>query len=172
MLLQQQLMTYFKVQLKFWSRPLKLNVFFMFVDSIIKEAMRLSSASMNVRVAKENFLLHLDNKESYHIRKDDVIALYPPMVHFDPDIYEDAYVSPFHPLLNGRNGYIPYFSNSVFRFSLCRSTSLTVSWMRKVKRKPCFTVTASGCVTTTCPLAPGSQNVQEDFLLCVRSSSF
>ena len=61
-------------------------------DSIIKEAMRLSSASMNVRIAKENFLLHLDNQEAYHIRKDDVIALYPPMLHFDPEIFEDPYV--------------------------------------------------------------------------------
>lgn len=61
-------------------------------DSIIKEAMRLSSASMNVRIAKEDFLLHLDNQEAYRIRKDDVIALYPPMLHFDPEIYEDPYV--------------------------------------------------------------------------------
>ncbi|TTH99985.1 Cholesterol 7-alpha-monooxygenase [Bagarius yarrelli] len=59
------------------------------LDSIIKEAMRLSSASLNVRVAKEDFLLHLDNMESYRIRKDDVIALYPQMLHFDPEIYED-----------------------------------------------------------------------------------
>ena len=62
-------------------------------DSIIKEAMRLSSASMNIRVAKEDFLLHLDNQESYRIRKDDVIALYPQMLHFDPKIYEDPLVS-------------------------------------------------------------------------------
>lgn len=62
-------------------------------DSIIKEAMRLSSASLNVRVAKGDFLLHLDNMESYRIRKDDVIALYPQMLHFDPEIYEDPLVS-------------------------------------------------------------------------------
>jgi len=61
------------------------------LDSIIMEAMRLSSASMNVRVAKEDFLLHLDNQEAYRIRKDDVIALYPPMLHFDPEIYEDPH---------------------------------------------------------------------------------
>ncbi|KAL2098340.1 hypothetical protein ACEWY4_007547 [Coilia grayii] len=59
------------------------------LDSIIKEAMRLSSASLNVRVAKEDFLLHLDNKESYRIRKDDILALYPQMLHFDPEIYDD-----------------------------------------------------------------------------------
>ncbi|XP_065132273.1 cytochrome P450 7A1 [Paramisgurnus dabryanus] len=59
------------------------------LDSIIKEAMRLSSASLNIRVAKADFLLQLDNKESYRIRKDDVIAMYPPMLHFDPEIYDD-----------------------------------------------------------------------------------
>ncbi|KAM9720045.1 cytochrome P450 7A1 [Menidia menidia] len=70
------------------------------LDSIIKEAMRLSSASMNVRVAKEDFLLHLDNKEAYHIRKDDVIALYPPMLHYDPEIYEDPYEYKFDRFLD------------------------------------------------------------------------
>lgn len=69
-------------------------------DSIIKEAMRLSSASLNIRVAKEDFLLHLDNQEAYRIRKDDVIALYPPMLHYDPEIFEDPYVSSF---LKGSN---------------------------------------------------------------------
>lgn len=54
--------------------------------------MRLSSASLNVRVAKGDFLLQLDNKESYRIRKDDVIALYPQMLHFDPEIYKDPLV--------------------------------------------------------------------------------
>lgn len=61
-------------------------------DSIIKEAMRLSSASLNIRIAKEGFLLHLDNQEAYQIRKDDVIALYPPLLHYDPEIFQDPYV--------------------------------------------------------------------------------
>ncbi|KAK7944604.1 hypothetical protein WMY93_000332 [Mugilogobius chulae] len=60
-------------------------------DSIMKEAMRLSSASLNVRVAKEDFLLHLDNQQAYRIRKDDVIALYPPMLHYDPEIFQNPY---------------------------------------------------------------------------------
>ncbi|XP_029447200.1 cholesterol 7-alpha-monooxygenase [Rhinatrema bivittatum] len=59
------------------------------LDSIIKEAMRLSSASLNIRVAKENFTLHLDNNEAYVIRKDDIIALYPQLIHLNPDIYTD-----------------------------------------------------------------------------------
>lgn len=61
------------------------------LDSIMKEAMRLSSASLNIRIAKEDFVLELSDKEAYRIRKDDVIALYPPMVHYDPEIFEDPY---------------------------------------------------------------------------------
>ncbi|KAL4635224.1 cholesterol 7-alpha-monooxygenase-like isoform X1 [Arapaima gigas] len=59
------------------------------LDSIIKEAMRLSSASLNIRIAKEAFQLDLESKRSYHIRKDDMIAFYPQMLHFDPEIYEE-----------------------------------------------------------------------------------
>ncbi|XP_025910490.1 cholesterol 7-alpha-monooxygenase [Apteryx rowi] len=58
------------------------------LDSIIKEAMRLSSASMTFRVAKEDFTLHLE-KEFYNIRRDDIVALYPQLLHFDPEIYAD-----------------------------------------------------------------------------------
>ncbi|XP_053738985.1 cytochrome P450 7A1 [Synchiropus splendidus] len=70
------------------------------LDSIIREAMRLSSASLNIRVAKEDFLLHLDNHEAYRIRKDDVIALYPPMLHYDPEIFEDPYEYKFDRFLD------------------------------------------------------------------------
>ncbi|TWW73409.1 Cholesterol 7-alpha-monooxygenase [Takifugu flavidus] len=73
------------------------------LDSIIKEAMRLSSASLNIRVAKEDFLLHLDNQEAYRIRKDDVIALYPPMLHYDPEIFEDPYEYKFDRFLDENN---------------------------------------------------------------------
>ncbi|XP_077348864.1 cytochrome P450 7A1 isoform X1 [Lithobates pipiens] len=59
------------------------------LDSIIKESMRLSSASMNIRVAKENFVLQLDGMGAYNIRKDDIVAFYPQTVHLDPEIYED-----------------------------------------------------------------------------------
>ncbi|XP_068090885.1 cytochrome P450 7A1-like [Hyperolius riggenbachi] len=59
------------------------------LDSIIKESMRLSSASLNIRVAKENFVLQLEDAGAYKIRKDDIVALYPPTVHQDPEIYED-----------------------------------------------------------------------------------
>ncbi|XP_067568374.1 cytochrome P450 7A1 isoform X2 [Pseudorca crassidens] len=58
------------------------------LDSIIKESLRLSSASLNIRTAKEDFTLHLQDS-SYNIRKDDIIALYPQLMHLDPEIYPD-----------------------------------------------------------------------------------
>ncbi|XP_037658975.1 cytochrome P450 7A1 [Choloepus didactylus] len=58
------------------------------LDSIIKESLRLSSASLNIRTAKEDFTLHLEDG-SYNIRKDDFIALYPQLMHLDPEIYPD-----------------------------------------------------------------------------------
>lgn len=63
-----------------------------YLDSIIKEALRLSSASLNIRTAKEDFTLHLEDG-SYNIRKDDIIALYPQLMHLDPEIYPDPLVS-------------------------------------------------------------------------------
>ncbi|CAM9428004.1 unnamed protein product [Lampetra fluviatilis] len=59
------------------------------LESVIKEAMRLSSASMNVRVVKEDFELSLDSNRGYRVRKGDVIALYPQLLHYDPDIFHD-----------------------------------------------------------------------------------
>nr|XP_032826124.1 cytochrome P450 7A1-like [Petromyzon marinus] len=58
------------------------------LNSSIKEALRLSSASLHFRIAKEDFDLVMDSGEAYHIRKGDGIAVYPPLIHFDPNIYE------------------------------------------------------------------------------------
>lgn len=63
-----------------------------YLESIIKESLRLSSASLNIRTAKEDFTLHLEDG-SYNIRKDDIIALYPQLMHLDPEIYPDPLVS-------------------------------------------------------------------------------
>uniref|UniRef100_A0A8C5RHY2 Cytochrome P450 family 7 subfamily A member 1 n=1 Tax=Laticauda laticaudata TaxID=8630 RepID=A0A8C5RHY2_LATLA len=72
------------------------------LDSIIKEALRLSSASMTVRVAKKDFILQLSS-DSYHIRKDDIIAVYPQLLHLDPEIYPDPLTFKFDRYL-GENG--------------------------------------------------------------------
>ncbi|XP_014876307.1 25-hydroxycholesterol 7-alpha-hydroxylase isoform X1 [Poecilia latipinna] len=58
-------------------------------ESAISESLRLSSASMNIRVAQEDFSLRLDSNRSVGVRKGDVIALYPQSLHLDPEVYED-----------------------------------------------------------------------------------
>lgn len=72
--------------------PLLLLSLLKYLESIIKESLRLSSASLNIRTAKEDFTLCLQDG-SYNIRKDDIIALYPQLMHLDPDIYPDPLVS-------------------------------------------------------------------------------
>ncbi|KAI4887786.1 hypothetical protein NFI96_028308 [Prochilodus magdalenae] len=61
----------------------------MVLESIVKEALRLSSASIMIRVANNDFLLTLDSGKTAAIRKGDYIALYPQLIHLDPDIYPD-----------------------------------------------------------------------------------
>lgn len=61
-------------------------------ESSIKESLRLSSDSMNLRVAQEDFSLRLDAERSVAIRKGDIITLYPHSLHLDPEIYEDPQV--------------------------------------------------------------------------------
>ncbi|XP_030635932.1 cytochrome P450 7A1 [Chanos chanos] len=57
------------------------------LDSIIAEALRLSSASIMIRVANEDFVLTLDSGEQVAIRKGDYICLYPQLIHMDPEVY-------------------------------------------------------------------------------------
>ncbi|XP_072110789.1 cytochrome P450 7A1-like [Mobula birostris] len=59
------------------------------MGSLINEALRLSSTSMMLRVATENFVLTLDSDVKVAVRKGDFICLYPQQLHLDPDIYED-----------------------------------------------------------------------------------
>lgn len=61
-------------------------------ESTINESLRLSSASMNIRVAQEDFSLRLDGERSVAIRKEDIIVLYPQSLHMDPEIYEEPQV--------------------------------------------------------------------------------
>lgn len=57
------------------------------LESIIEEALRLSSASMMIRVASDDFTLTLESDQTAAIRKGDYIALYPQLLHLDPEIY-------------------------------------------------------------------------------------
>ncbi|XP_073692659.1 cytochrome P450 7A1 [Garra rufa] len=57
------------------------------LESIIQEALRLSSASIMIRVASDDFTLTLDSGQTAAVRKGDHIALYPQLIHLDPEIY-------------------------------------------------------------------------------------
>lgn len=61
----------------------------LYLESAINESLRLSSASMNIRVAQEDFSLRLDESRSVAVRKGDIITMYPQIMHLDPEIYED-----------------------------------------------------------------------------------
>ncbi|XP_062336830.1 cytochrome P450 7B1 isoform X1 [Osmerus eperlanus] len=67
----------------------------LYLESAINESLRLSSASMNIRVAQEDFSLRLVGERSEAVRKGDVIALYPQSMHMDPEIYQDPEVFKF-----------------------------------------------------------------------------
>ncbi|KAL0966024.1 hypothetical protein UPYG_G00289670 [Umbra pygmaea] len=60
-----------------------------YLESSINESLRLSSASMNIRVAQEDFSLRLEGESSIKVRKGDIISLYPQSMHMDPEIYEN-----------------------------------------------------------------------------------
>ncbi|XP_056378012.1 cytochrome P450 7B1 isoform X1 [Hyla sarda] len=59
------------------------------LGSAINESLRLCSASMNIRVVQEDFLLELEDGQSVSLRKGDFVALYPPALHRDPEVFED-----------------------------------------------------------------------------------
>lgn len=70
-----------------------ISLWFYVAESIIREALRLSSASIMVRVASDDFILTLDSGQTAAIRKGDYIALYPRLIHLDPDIFPDPLVN-------------------------------------------------------------------------------
>lgn len=47
---------------------------------------------MNIRVAQEDFSLHLRNERAVKVRKDDIIVLSPQSLHMDPEVYKDPQV--------------------------------------------------------------------------------
>ncbi|XP_068604782.1 cytochrome P450 7B1 [Brachionichthys hirsutus] len=61
----------------------------LYMESSIKESLRLSSASMNIRVAEEDFDMQLANDRSAAVRRGDIIVLYPQSLHMDPGVYEE-----------------------------------------------------------------------------------
>ncbi|XP_044522037.1 cytochrome P450 7B1, partial [Gracilinanus agilis] len=58
-----------------------------YLESIIFETLRMTSASANLRVNEEDFTLISENGK-ITLRKGDNIIIYPPILHFDPEVFE------------------------------------------------------------------------------------
>lgn len=48
---------------------------------------------MNIRISQEDFVLKLEGNQEVVLRKGDWIALYPQILHMDPEVYEDPKVN-------------------------------------------------------------------------------
>ncbi|XP_060099685.1 cytochrome P450 7B1 [Heteronotia binoei] len=60
-----------------------------YLESALNESLRMSSASMNIRIIKEDFVFKLEGNQEVSLRKEDWVAIYPPILHMDPEVYED-----------------------------------------------------------------------------------
>lgn len=64
----------------------------MFADSIVKETFRLYSGVIMIRIVANDTTLELRDGRQYRFKKGDKVAVYPPAIHMDPDIYEEPKV--------------------------------------------------------------------------------
>ncbi|XP_048364220.1 25-hydroxycholesterol 7-alpha-hydroxylase isoform X2 [Sphaerodactylus townsendi] len=60
-----------------------------YLESALNESFRICSASMNIRIVKEDFIFKLEGNQEVRLRKDDWVAIYPPILHMDPEVYQD-----------------------------------------------------------------------------------
>ncbi|XP_020857777.1 cytochrome P450 7B1 [Phascolarctos cinereus] len=58
-----------------------------YLESSINETLRMASVSSNVRFNEEDITLNLGNGE-VNLRKGDLTIIYPPFLHYDPEIFE------------------------------------------------------------------------------------
>ena len=66
---------------------------FFFTDSVIKEVIRVTSGVFMVRAITKDTEFQVEDGRTYNLRKGDRIAMYPPAIHKDPEIFEDPMVS-------------------------------------------------------------------------------
>ena len=61
-------------------------------DSFLKETIRMTSGVFMVRIVMEDTSFTMPNGQTYRCRKGDGVAMYPPTIHMDPEIFEEPQV--------------------------------------------------------------------------------
>ncbi|XP_042187947.1 cytochrome P450 7B1 isoform X1 [Callorhinchus milii] len=89
------------------------------LGSAINETFRFCSASMNIRVSQEDFTLKFQEDRRIQLRKGDCVAIYPPLVHMDPEIYNHPEVYKFDRFMeNGKEKTTFYKGDKKLRYYL------------------------------------------------------
>jgi len=65
---------------------------FFFLDSVVQETSRISSGVFMVRYIKEDTQFTMPDGDTHLMRKGDRVAIYPPAIHKDAEIFEDPLV--------------------------------------------------------------------------------
>ncbi|XP_016886365.1 25-hydroxycholesterol 7-alpha-hydroxylase isoform X2 [Cynoglossus semilaevis] len=60
-----------------------------YLDSLVNEGLRVSAASIPPRLVLEDTTIQLGSAGSVHVRKGDIVGLFPLSTHMDPEIYDD-----------------------------------------------------------------------------------
>lgn len=72
------------------------------LDSVVQETLRMCSGVFMVRYVTEDCDFKMDNGEVYQIRKGDRVAIYPPAIHKDPEIFEDPLAYKFDRFIDAK----------------------------------------------------------------------
>lgn len=85
--------------------------YFNSTDSVVNETLRVSSGVFVVRSVLEDTEFEMENGQNFTVRKGDKVAMYPPAMHKDPEIFENPDVSILTCLF-----YLIYYCNQFIRF--------------------------------------------------------
>ena len=77
--------------------PVKPKIFYihLFSDSVLNEIMRLTSGVFMVRGVTKDMTFEMEDGSKFNLRAGDRVAMYPPAIHKDPEIFEDPLVRYF-----------------------------------------------------------------------------
>lgn len=72
------------------------------LDSFLKETLRLASGVFMVRYVTEDTEFEMPNGQTYTVRQGDRVAMYPPAVHMDPEIFEEPETFKYDRFVNAK----------------------------------------------------------------------